>query len=182
MKKLWLLVAIVALAAAIFLYIKWDRSPQPDKVKMQPAKIADIRKMAELCTMDFYEDLPVKASIGNRHIFAKVTVTGSISFNLDSLKVDDRNDTLFVSLPTEKIDVYESTAPGSYQVIDTWNDKFLGSTTFTTSEENRIKTKVIENFKKSVYRRGYVRTARIEARRNLADMLHAVTGKTVVVK
>ena len=181
MKKLYLLIAFLAVVAALLFYTWWQASPEVDKVKMQSAKIADIRKMAELCTVDFYEDLPIKASIGPRHIFAKTTVTFSISFDLEKIDMQERNDTLFIKLPQEKIEILESTAPGSYLVYDTWSDNFLGKTNFTTAEENRIKAKVIDNFSKTVRNRGYVKEARAEARRNLADMLHTLTGNPVVV-
>lgn len=181
MKKIWTLIIIIIVLATAGAAIWWKLSPKADRVKMQAAEIVNLRPMVELCTVDFYEDLPVKASIGRRHIFAKASVKGSISYDLEKISQRISGDTLYISLPKERIDVFESTDPDSYIVIDTWNEKFLGNSSFTTKEENRLKQLTIENFKKNVAERGYVEQARNDARRNLASMLTSVTGKTVIV-
>lgn len=86
-----------------------------------------------------------------------------------------------MQLPPEKVEILESTDKDSYIVIDTWNDRFMGSGSFTTAEENKIKEKVKQNAIKSIYRKGYVKRARAEAAENLTAMLSALTSKPVVV-
>lgn len=176
----WILL-IVAVAAVAAVVVWWNTSPKADKVTMQDAHIRDIREMVQLCSVDFYEEIPVKATIGRRHIFAKETFTGSVSFDLERLRTAVSGDTLFVELPPEKIEIYESTSADAYQVIDVWNDTFLGDTNITTAEENKIKSKAAENMKRRLYAKGTVREARREAVTNLRSLLGSLTERTVVV-
>lgn len=156
-------------------------SPEVSRVTLHEAKISDVSPMLRLCSVEIYDDVPIKGSIGPRHIFARVALNGSISFDLDNVNISESGDTLNVTLPREIVDVYESTAPGSYQVIDTWTDDFFGSANFTTEEENKIKGKVRDNYRRGIYAKGHVRRARKEAVENLTSLLSGLTGKTVIV-
>ena len=78
----------------------------------------------ELCTVEFIEDVPIKAHIGTRHIFARTTLSGFISFDLDSAATRMKGDTIVVILPPETVEIHESTQPGSYEVIDTGTKNF----------------------------------------------------------
>lgn len=84
-------------------------------------------------------------------------------------------------LPREIVDIYESTDAGSYQVIDIWTDSFMGKPNITTAQENSIKSKVRDNYRKDIYRKGYVERARKDAAENLTSLLKGLTGKTVIV-
>ena len=66
-------------------------------------------------------------------------------------------------------------------MIDTWNDSFMGSSKFTTAEENAIKSKARLQFIRRIYAKGYVRRARAEAVANLRTLLSAATGRPVEV-
>lgn len=173
------LLGIVALIAAAALW--WRQSSEASHISSHDALISDIRSMVRLCTLDIYEDMPIKGSIGSKHLFGRVTVKGSVSFDLEGSVISERHDTIFVTLPPEIIDIYESTDPDSYKVIDTWNDNFFGSEHFTTAEENAIKSLVRDNFRRKIYRKGYVRRARADAVANLTAMLSAATGKIAIV-
>lgn len=170
------IVALIAVAA-----VWWNRSTKASHINTHDALISDISSMVRLCTLDIYEDIPVKGSIGPRHLFGRITVKGSISFDLENIDLNERNDTLFVTLPREIVDIYESTDPESYKVIDTWNDNFFGSEHFTTAEENAIKALIRDSFRRKIYQRGYVKRARADTADNLRSMLSATTGKTVIV-
>lgn len=159
----------------------WSRSPKASRINTSEALISDISSMVRLCTLDIYEDIPVKGSIGPKHIFGRITVNGSIGFDLENIQATERNDSILVTLPPEIVEIYESTTPESYQVIDTWNDNILGSDHFSTAEENSIKALVRDNFRRNIYRKGHVKRARAEAVANLTAMLSATTGKTVIV-
>lgn len=177
----WIVIAAILAVVGLVAWKYMSFLDDDGNVTMQPARIADISPMLRLCTVEIVEDLPVKASIGSRHIFARETVKGSISFDLEKIKTEERGDTLVVTLPPEIIEIYESTEPASYQVYDTWNDRFLGSTNFTTAEENIIKDKVTKNFRNSIYKKGLVKRARSEAVKNLQPMLQRVMRRPVVV-
>lgn len=181
MKKLAFLPYLIVLAVICGVAIWWYCSPEVDRVKISEGKISDIKPMVQLCALEVYEDVPVKGDVDSRHIFAKTTLNGFISFDLEKLATEESGDTLIVTLPPEIIEVQESTEDGTYRVIDTWNDDFFGSSNITTAEENAIKARAQENFRKGLYTKGYVKRARSEAVTNLTSMLTALTGKPVVV-
>lgn len=159
----------------------WILQPGRESDTMRRTMISQVTPMVQLCTLDIYEDMPIRGSVGSKHIFALVTLNGSVSFDLEKMEFFERGDTLFVTLPPETVEIYESTDPASYRVIDTWNDNLLGSGTFTTAEENAVKAKVRDNFRHRIYARGYVCRARAQAVSNLSAMLPGLTGKTVIV-
>lgn len=181
MKTIRLIAVLLVVAACAGAVVWWKSSPDADRVAMHDARATDIRQMVRLCSVEIYEDYPVKASIGTRHFFARETLNGSISFDLDSIATESRGDTLVVTLPRETVEIHESTEPDSYEVIDTWNDRLFGSGKFTAAEENEIKRKAVANYRRHIYAKGYVKRARAEARQNLRAMLSAATGRPVIV-
>lgn len=181
MKAIKIIIVLVIIAVAGFVAYKWYTAPEATNITLQEAKITDVTPMLRLCSVEIYDEVPVKGDIDNRHLFARVALNGSISFDLDSVKMTESGDTLSVTLPREIVDIYESTDAGAYQVIDTWCDSFLGSSNFTTAEENSIKSKVRDNYRKEIYQKGYVARARKEAVANLTSLLGGLTGKTVIV-
>nr|QIM10872.1 hypothetical protein Muribac1_0810 [uncultured Muribaculaceae bacterium] len=177
--KLSLIALIAAAVAGVVFW--WKSSPGVDRVTMENAKIKDITPMVRLLSTEFYEDVPLKASVGPRHFFGKMTVTGSIGFDLENVSQDMNGDTIIVALPREIITIRESTDPDSYRVIDTWTDKLFGSSNFTTAEVNQIKTKIIDSYRRKLYAEGTVTKARKEAVENLRRMLETVTRRPVIV-
>ncbi len=182
-KKIFPIIAAAILLGGILLIVSLNRksSRQSGDLTIDGAIVKEVESMVRLCSMDIYEETPVKATIGNRHLFGRITLKGSITFDLERIVLKMSGDTLRVQLPPEKVEILESTDKDSYIVIDTWNDRFMGSGCFTTAEENKIKEKVKQNAIKSIYRKGYVKRARAEAAENLAAMLSALTSKPVVV-
>lgn len=181
MKALRIIIVMAVVSLCYLIGYRLLHSPEAPDERIETAKVSDIRAMLRLCAVEVHEDIPVRGSIGSRHLFAKETVTGSISFDLDSIDFTESKDSIVITLPREIIEIKESTEPDSYKVIDNWNDRLLGSDNFTTAEENSIKFKVRDNFKKSLYKRGIVRRARQEAGQNVTSMMKAMTGKTVVI-
>ena len=174
-------VLLALTATVIFLAIRFKNSPEASTHKIQQALVTEIKPAMELCTVEFIEDVPIKAHIGTRHIFARTTLSGFISFDLDSAATRMKGDTIVVILPPETVEIHESTQPGSYEVIDTWNEKLLGSKKFTTAEENDIKRTVTDNFRRKIYAKGYVRQARADAAATLTQMLSAMSASPVEV-
>lgn len=181
MKAIYSLITLAVLALVGWFAWQWHNAPEASNVTMQNAKIADISPMLRLCSVEIYDEVPVKGDIGDRHMFARMALNGSISFDLDSVKITESGDTLQVVLPKEIVEVYESTDKDSYQVIDIWSDEFFGSDNFTTAEENQIKARVRDNYRADIYKKGYVERARKEAAENLTSLLKGLTGKTVIV-
>lgn len=182
-KKIFPIIAAAILLGGILLIVSLNRksSRQSGDLTIDGAIVKEVESMVRLCSMDIYEETPVKATIGNRHLFGRITLKGSITFDLERIVLKMSGDTLRVQLPPEKVEILESTDKDSYIVIDTWNDRFMGSGSFTTAEENKIKEKVKQNAIKSIYRKGYVKRARAEAAENLTAMLSALTSKPVLV-
>lgn len=174
-------VLLTLTAIVIILCMEFKKSPEASNFKIHDALVTDLRPAMELCTVEIVEDVPVKGHIGTKHIFARTTLNGYISFDLDSISTSSVGDTIVVSLPHEIIEIRESTRPGSYIVIDTWNEKLLGSSQFTTAEENAVKRKVIENFRKKIYAKGYVRQARKDAVETLRQMLPVISTSPVKI-
>ena len=180
--RIVLITAMLLLAAAAALHIfMTGRREAPSRVTLSEALIASVKSMLRLCSLEFYDEVPVRGSVGSRHIFARTTLTGSVGFDLDSLECRMEGDTLVVVLPPEVVEIREAAEPDAYRVFDTWNDHLLGSSVFTTAEENAIKAKVIEGYRRRVYARGYVDRARREAAESLSGMLTALTGGPVRV-
>lgn len=175
------LTALAIVVLLIIVTLRIFNSPDTPDAKMTPAVATDLRGVMELCSVEIVEDYPVRAHIGKKHIFARIRVNANITFDIDSLRSELRGDTLYVTLPPEKVRVTESTDPDAYRVIDTWNDRFLGSDNFTTSEENAVKRAAARSFVRSVYARGHVRRARKEAAATLARVAGSFTGARVVV-
>lgn len=174
-------IAVCVVAAVAWFVVRYTQSPEADRVRMHEASVSDVRAMARLCSVDIYEEIPVKGHIGKRHLFARMRIMGSISFDLDSLEMTERGDTLVVSLPEPIVEIREATDPDSYRVIDTWNEGLLGSSYFTTAEENEMKGRVLAGYRDALYRKGHVSRASSEAARNLADMLSGLTKRPVKV-
>lgn len=185
MKILRYIIPVILIAAAVGAVAWYARGryadPAPSRVEIQPARIADIQAMLRLCSLELYEEVPVRASIGHRHLFATAALNASISFDLEKMQVEESADTLAVVLPPEIVEIYESADAGAYRVVDTWNDRLLGSSHFTAAEENAIKRRAVASVRRSIYSRGHVARARREAAANLRTMLATLTPKTVVV-
>ncbi|MDE6296750.1 MAG: DUF4230 domain-containing protein [Muribaculaceae bacterium] len=172
-----LLLGLLLIAGGIIWAVIWFNKSDAEVpvAKIEEAKVIDIRPMVKLCSVELSEDVPVRGDIGTRHLFARATLKGTISFDLEKAASTWEGDTLVVILPPEIVSVYESTDPNSYKVIDVWNDKFLGSSNFTVGEENEIKRQAVEAWRDTIYSRGYVERARSEAVRNLGMMLRPLT-------
>lgn len=172
--------ATVIAAIAFAAWRLWPRTESEPR-GMHASSVKEIRAVARLCSTDIYDEVPLRGSIGTKHIFARMLLQGSISFDLDKLQAEVGADTVRVTLPPEIVELRESTAPEAYMVVDTWNTRFFGSDNLTAAEENAIKRKMLDHRLKHIYARGYVRRARTEAARNLAKMLRAVYGRPVIV-
>ena len=176
--RIIVLLGLIGIAVWIVMKIyPHEKSP----VSSDKARIADIRALTDLCTVEIYSDVPVKGRIGTRHFFARQTQMGTISFPLDSVSIVSDSDTLRLTLPKEKVELMESTDPDAFQIIDTWNTNMFGSAHFTNAEETRIKQLVRDYSIKSLYTDGIVARARKEAVEALQNLLETLTGMTVIV-
>lgn len=181
MKTLYKFLTLIVVLAVCGIVAYFYFAPGKSRLTLHDATVKEVKDMARLCAVEIYEEVPVRGHVGSRHLIAREVLVGNISFDLDGLQFDASADTVRVTLPREIVEVRESTEPGSYTVIDNWNDNILSSGNITTEEENKMKELTLRSFIHAVYAKGYVKRARAEAVRNLTSVVTSLTGKPTIV-
>ncbi len=182
--KLILTAIVVIAVVAAGLYLYFSLSSPNNTIDVDKAKVSRIETMARLCTVDIYSEVPVLDTINGKVMFAIQKQKGSVSFDLEKLKVDADGDTVKITLPPETVELYEATDKNSWEVIDT---KAIGrmamfrSDKFTIAEENAVKAKIKGKSTKLLYRNGTIERARAEGARNLQALMEMVYDKPVRV-
>lgn len=180
----YLIVLLLGIAAAIFIYQNYIREVPDDPVAVRMGRISRVEEMARLCSMDLYSEVPVLDTINGKVMFAVQKQRGSISFDLEKLTVDDSGDTVVITLPPEIIELREATETNSWEVIDT---KAVGKLAlFRTDrisdlEENALKRRVSERSRKRLYDNGTVARARAEGADNLRRLMEKIYRRPVII-
>lgn len=186
MKKLYLFLTLgVAAIIAVGVFIAWrawTSSPPPQRTHLEPARISEIRSMVELQTVDFYREVPFKASIGPRHLVGRITLEGSIGFDLEKVSVSERGDTIDVTLPSASVTVLESTHPEAYKIYDSWSDRPFGKSGFSNAEENEVKRRIVDKEKSRLLSGPAAVQARNDALKAVAQLLANSTGRPVTCR
>lgn len=184
-KKKFILIAIVVIAvvtAGLFLYFSLNSHKKT--IDVGKGKVSRVETMARLCSVDIYSEVPVLDTINDKVMFAIQKQKGSVSFDLEKLKVNADGDTVQITLPPEIVELYEATDKNSWEVIDT---KAIGrmamfrNDKFTIEEENAVKVKIKEKSTQLLYRNGTIERARAEGARNLQSLMEMVYDKPVRV-
>lgn len=173
-----ILIVVLALAGGLYL---WRSSAGSTNMAISETKLAEIKDMMKLCSMEVRDDVAIKDSINGKWIFAKTTVNGYIRFDLEKLDYEVRDDSVIILLPPEEIEIYESSANNAYEVIDTWNASLLDMRRMTADEETAIKKRMAKKYKASFYDKGYVRRARASAVETLNHLLSMMDPKITVI-
>ena len=172
-------VIAIAAAAIYFLFATPKKT-----IDVSKGHISKIETMAQLCAVEIYSEVPVLDTINDKVMFAVQKQKGSVSFDLEKMKVDADGDTVTVTLPQEIVELYEATEDNSWEVIDT---KAIGSMAmfrsdkFTDEEENMLKAHIKENSRRLLYRNGTIQRARAEGARILQSLMEKVYRKPVKV-
>lgn len=180
MKKIIFILIIIILVGGAGFFI-YHRSNKDEPLKIDPGKISGIESLAELCTVEFYNEVPVKDTVNNKAIFAIQKQQGYIAFDMENIATETRGDTLFITLPKEIIHLYESTNDNSYEVIDTKGLSFFTSSKLTNAEDNIVKSHIRDNSIRRLYSSGAVARARREGRGNIALLMSKIYRMPVVV-
>ncbi len=182
-KRKLIVIAIVVIAvAAIALYFLFVTPKKT--IDVSKGHISKIETMAQLCAVEIYSEVPVLDTINDKVMFAVQKQKGSVSFDLEKMKVDADGDTVTVTLPQEIVELYEATEDNSWEVIDT---KAIGSMAmfrsdkFTDEEENMLKAHIKENSRRLLYRNGTIQRARAEGTRMLQPLMEKIYRKPVKV-
>ena len=179
-------ISLLLLSAAIA-FLGWQlykNFQRPEEIEVLPSKPGDVKEMSRLCSMEIYNEVSVLDTVNSKVMFAVQKQSGSITFDMDNLQIDDYGDTVKIILPREIVEVYESNEKGAWVVIDTkaiGPMAFLRSNKLTNAEENRVKSKLKANSIKRLYKNGTVRKARKDAVENLSRLMEGVYRKPVVV-
>lgn len=170
--------AVVLGVATFALWKIFTPAGEAGEFKTQDARIKSIRQMVDLCIADIHEEWAIKDSINGKWIVVRQTIEGRVRFDLDSLRTENRGDTLLVYLPAERVEIYENASPGAYEVLDSWDGRnLIFERTLTTAEENRLKERWQRKARMRIYARGYVKDARANAVKSLAPLLNAMHGE-----
>lgn len=176
---------LILLAAAAFIGWQIYRYFQrPEEIEVMPSRPGDVKEMVRLCSMEIYNEVPVLDTVNFKVIFAVQKQSGSISFDIENLEIDDLGDTVRIQLPREIVEVNESTEKDSWEVIDTkaiGPMSILRSNKFTLEEENRVKSKLKAKAVRRLYANGTVKQARKDAVDNLTRLMQTVYRKPVIV-
>lgn len=182
-KTIYLIIIFAAVATGLFFAFR--RGESAKSIDVQQGRINEVKAMVKLCTMDLYREVPVTDTINKKVIFAIQKQRGSISFDIEKIKINDTGDTVRMTLPPEIVEINESTDDNSWQVIDTKNISFLGfikSDRLSDAEENQVKAKLRRNSIKSLYANGTVKRARNEAAANLRTLMENIYRKPVIIE
>ncbi len=184
-KALKYIIPLILAAAIAFcgwqLYRYFQR---PEEIEVLPSKPGDVKEMARLCSMEIYNEVSVLDTVNYKVIFAVQKQSGSITFDMENLKIDDTGDTVRIVLPREIVEVYEANEKNAWEVIDTkaiGPMAFIRSNKITAAEENRVKSKLKSKAIKRLYANGTIRQARKDATENLTRLMEGVYRKPVVV-
>ena len=180
----YIILLILAAAIAFFGWQLYRYLQHPEEIEVLPSKPGDVKEMARLCSMEIYNEVSVLDTVNSKVIFAVQKQSGSISFDMENLQVDDSGDTVKIVLPREIVDIYESNEKNAWEVIDTkaiGPMAFLRSNKFTTAEENRVKSKIKAKAIRRLYSNGTVKQARKDAVENLTRLMEGIYRKPVLV-
>lgn len=184
-KALKYIIPLVLAAAIAFLGWQVYRYMQrPEEIEVLPSKPGDVKELARLCSMEIYNEMSILDTVNSKVMFAVQKQSGSISFDMENIRIDDSGDTIKIILPREIVEVYESSEKNAWEVIDTkaiGPMAFLRSNKFTTAEENRVKSKIKAKAIRRLYSNGTVKQAREETVENLTRLMEGVYRKPVIV-
>lgn len=181
--KIAVIIAVVCCVVALGVYIvNRAKSANPGKTyEVAEGKVADVKQLAELCTVEIYSEVPVLDTINDKVLFGVQKQRGSVSFDLEKLQVDAQGDTVFVTLSPEIIRLEEATDSNSWEVIDTKSLKLMRSGRLTAEEDNMVKSHIKSKSVRELYKNGTVKRARTEACENLRALYSSIYKKPVVV-
>ena len=155
-----------------------------DKVIVGKGKIDKVDTMVELCSIDFYNEVPIIDTVQNWVCFAKQKQRGSISFDIENLDIDANADSVLIILPPEIIDIMEATDDKAWETVDSKDLKWLQrlSTSRAPVEVwSIVKKNALIKSKKNLYQAGIVERARMEGAENLQTLMEKVYNKPVKV-
>lgn len=176
---LYILLAILLLVGIVFLWRSCSKSESEDynDVVTHAMTVRSIEEILKLSTGECYQEIPMVDTIDGMVIAYVIQARTYIDFDIDKLPTQMQGDTLYVQLPPEEVTPHEI----GYTVIDVHSlRQGFTKKTLTAEQENRAKRRIPQRLINEVYRAGYIRNARQQAREELARFL-SVAHPTVIV-
>lgn len=176
---LYIIIAILLVIGIVSLWRSCSKSKTEDysDVVTHAMTVRSIEEILKLSTGECYQEVPMVDTIDGMVLAYVIQARTYIDFDLDKLPTQVVGDTLYVQLPPEEVTPHEI----GYNVIDVHPlRQSFTRPTLTAEQENRAKRRVPQRLINEVYRSGYIRNARQQAREELARFL-AVAYPTVIV-
>lgn len=171
---------VAAAAILVVGVVVWYGNRSGSIASVKETRMKEIREMVNLCTLEIMDEVALKDSINGKWLFARCRLNGRVGFDLEKLEFREKGDTLVVVLPPETVEIRESVSPGSYEVIDTWDDSLLGLGKLSAAEENALRRRQAARYRRMVYSRGYVSRARANAVATLTDLFSLFDTPVVI--
>ncbi|MBD5387355.1 hypothetical protein HDR70_05665 [bacterium] len=152
-----------------------------DSVIVGKGKINKVDTMVELCSIDFYNEVPIIDTVQNWECFAKQKQRGSISFDIENLEIDSKGDSVYIILPPEIIEIMESTDDKAWETVDSKDLRWLRTSKAPIEVWTTVKKNALNKSKKNLYQAGIVERARAEGAENLQILMEKVYQKPVKV-
>ena len=80
-KKIKNIIILAAIATCAIVLFFWLGAPKKN-TEISKGQIKDVKTLAQLCTVDLYNEVPVLDTINNKVLFAVQKQRGSVSFDL----------------------------------------------------------------------------------------------------
>lgn len=176
---LYIIIAILLVIGIVSLWRSCSKSKTEDysDVVTHAMTVRSIEEILKLSTGECYQEIPMVDSVDGMVLAYVIQARTYIDFDLDKLPTRVVGDTLYVQLPPEEVTPHEI----GYNVVDVHSlRKGFTMPTLTAEQENRAKRRVPQRLINEVYRSGYIRNARQQAREELARFL-SVAYPTVIV-
>lgn len=176
-KPLLIVIAIIAVAASLYGVFIFPHN----SIDVSKGKINKVETMVELCSIDFYNEIPIKDTIANWEFFAKQKQRGSILFDIENLNLSNEGDTLKIVLPPEIVEIMESTDDDSWVSYDSKDLRTGRWAKASTELWSQVKKNALEHSKARLYEDGTIERARAEGALNLQELMEKVYRKPVLV-
>ncbi len=103
-KSIKLIVALLVVGAIIAGYFYFTNAKNPVSM-VGKGKINKIETMAQLCAIDLYNEVPILDTINSKVICAVQKQRGSVSFDLEKMKMDTKGDSVIITLSPEIVEI-----------------------------------------------------------------------------
>lgn len=182
-KYVWMTLGIIIIGLTLMI-VFISLHEHKVEITTREARIKDIKAVAQLSSIEIYNDVPIVDTINNKVMFAMQKQKGNIAFDLEKIIIDSESDTVKIILSPEIVNLYESTEPKSWQVLDSkaigWNSMFR-SDEITDKEESILKGKIKERSIKQLYSSGVIERARSEGAITLQGFMELLYRKPVKI-